>query len=130
MPQPPTPNLRSYDTIVVAFSGGKDSIASLIALIEAGVPPERIELYHHDVDGGADAFMDWPSTTAYCHAVASAFGVPLYCPGRRVASSGRCCGPMHPRRRSCSRPRPARWAVSAGATLATPGSGFHRSRPT
>lgn len=78
LPQPAKPDLRSYDTIIVAFSGGKDSIACLDALIEGGVPPGRIELYHHDVDGDADAFMDWPSTTAYCRAVAAAFGVSLY----------------------------------------------------
>ena len=29
-------DLRSYDRIVVALSGGKDSIASTLALIEAG----------------------------------------------------------------------------------------------
>ena len=68
------PDLAGYDTIIVAFSGGKDSIACLLTLIDAGVPRERIELYHHDVDGQGPPFMDWPSTTAYCRAV----GVPLY----------------------------------------------------
>jgi 3'-phosphoadenosine 5'-phosphosulfate sulfotransferase (PAPS reductase)/FAD synthetase len=77
-PTPPELDLLSYDTIVVAFSGGKDSIACLLSLIEAGVPLERIELYHHDVDGQGPSFMDWPSTTAYCHAVAREFGIPLY----------------------------------------------------
>jgi hypothetical protein len=52
------PDLRSYDTIVVAFSGGKDSIGCLLSLIEAGAPPERIELHHHDVDGQGEPFMD------------------------------------------------------------------------
>ena len=73
-----TPDLASYDTIIVAFSGGKDSIACLATLIDAGVLPGRIELYHHDVDGDTEPFMDWPSTTGYCRAVAAAFGVPLY----------------------------------------------------
>jgi 3'-phosphoadenosine 5'-phosphosulfate sulfotransferase (PAPS reductase)/FAD synthetase len=72
------PALRSYDTIIVAFSGGKDATACLLTLIEAGVPPDRIELHHHDVDGQAEPFMDWPCTTAYCRAVARHFGVPLY----------------------------------------------------
>jgi tRNA(Ile)-lysidine synthase TilS/MesJ len=75
---PPEPDLPSYDNIIVAFSGGKDSIACLISLIEAGVSRDRIELYHHDVDGGGPSFMDWPSTTAYCRAVAREFGIPLY----------------------------------------------------
>jgi predicted phosphoadenosine phosphosulfate sulfurtransferase len=58
------PALRSYDTIIVAFSGGKDATACLLTLIEAGVPPDRIELHHHAVDGQAEPFMDWPCTTA------------------------------------------------------------------
>ena len=45
------PDLKSYDRIVVAFSGGKDSVACLLTLLEGGVPPERIDVYHHDVDG-------------------------------------------------------------------------------
>ena len=72
------PELPDYDTIIVAFSGGKNSIACLLSLIDAGVPRERIELYHHDVDGQALPFMDWPCTTAYCHAVARALEIPLY----------------------------------------------------
>ena len=72
------PDLRSYDTIVVAFSGGKDSIGCLLSLIEAGAPPECIELHHHDVDGQGAPFMDWPSTTTYCRAIAQHFDVPLY----------------------------------------------------
>ena len=72
------PDLHSYDRIVVAFSGGKDSVASLLTVLDAGVPPERIDVYHHDVDGNGPSFMDWPSTTAYCRAVTRALGVPLY----------------------------------------------------
>src|SRR3546814_9790624 len=72
------PDLDSYARILVAFSGGKDSVASLLALIEAGVSLDRIELHHHDVDGGAGVFMDWPCTTDYCRAFAREFGLPLY----------------------------------------------------
>ena len=72
------PDLGSYDRVIVAFSGGKDSIASLLKVLEAGVPPERIDVYHHDVDGAGPAFRDWPCTTAYCRAVAEALGVPFY----------------------------------------------------
>ena len=72
------PDLRSYDCVVVAFSGGKDSVACLLTLLEAGVPQDRIDVYHHDVDGRGPSFMDWPCTTAYWGAVASALGVPLY----------------------------------------------------
>ena len=74
----PSPDLQTYDAIVVAFSGGKDSLACLTALLDSGAPRDRIEFYHHDVDGHASAFMDWPSTTAYCRAIAGAFDIPLY----------------------------------------------------
>lgn len=67
------PALSTYDYIIVAFSGGKDSLACVLHLLESGVPPWRIELWHHNVDGG-DAFMDWPCTPAYCDAIAQELG--------------------------------------------------------
>ncbi len=72
------PDLQSYDLVLVATSGGKDSLAAMLALLEAGVPPSRMELHHHEVDGRGPAFMDWPSTAGYCAAVAAAFGIPIY----------------------------------------------------
>lgn len=65
-------------TFLVAFSGGKDSIAMFLHLLELGVPREKIELHHHDVDGGGDALFDWACTPSYCKEFAQAFGVPLY----------------------------------------------------
>ena len=44
--------LEDYDLIVVLFSGGKDSTACFLKLLELGVPKEKIELWHHDIDGG------------------------------------------------------------------------------
>lgn len=74
-----TPDLSSYHNIIVAFSGGKDSIACLIALLDAGVDPRRIELWHHDVDGEeGSTLMDWPVTRDYCRKVAESFGLPIY----------------------------------------------------
>ncbi len=72
------PDLATYDRFVVAFSGGKDSIACVLALLDQGVPASRIELHHHDVDGKSGTFMDWPSTTDYCRALAAALELPLY----------------------------------------------------
>lgn len=73
------PDLASYDYVVVAFSGGKDSLACLLHLLDLGVPKSKIELWHHDVDGReGSTLMDWPVTRAYCKAVAAAFGVPIY----------------------------------------------------
>lgn len=73
------PDLASYDRIVVAFSGGKDSLACVLDLIERGAPLERVELWHHDVDGREGArLMDWPCTPDYCRKVAAALGLPIY----------------------------------------------------
>lgn len=72
------PDLAAYDCIVVAFSGGKDSLATLLHLLDLGVPPARIELHHHDIDGREQSFMDWAVTPAYCQAVADCLGIKLY----------------------------------------------------
>ena len=42
--------LEEYDLIVVLFSGGKDSTACYLKLVELGVPKEKIELWHHDIE--------------------------------------------------------------------------------
>ncbi len=73
------PNLASYSTVIIAFSGGKDSLACLLHVLDCGVPRERIELWHHDVDGQeGSTLMDWACTRDYCRKVAAAFGVPIY----------------------------------------------------
>jgi 3'-phosphoadenosine 5'-phosphosulfate sulfotransferase (PAPS reductase)/FAD synthetase len=70
--------LEEYDLIVVLFSGGKDSTAAYLKLLEMGVPKSKIELWHHDVDGGHPTRrMDWPVTQAYVRAFAAAEGVKL-----------------------------------------------------
>jgi 3'-phosphoadenosine 5'-phosphosulfate sulfotransferase (PAPS reductase)/FAD synthetase len=65
-----------YDVIIVSFSGGKDSIACVLKLIDLGLK-DKIELWHQDVDGRADQFMDWPCTESYCAAFAKAFDLPI-----------------------------------------------------
>ena len=70
--------LEEYDLIVVLLSGGKDSIACFYKLIELGVPREKIELWHHDIDGGHPSRrMDWRCTGNYVKALAEAEGVRL-----------------------------------------------------
>lgn len=70
--------LEEYDLIVVLFSGGKDSTACYYKLLELGVPRERIELWHHDIDGGHPSRrMDWRCTQNYCRSFAEAENVPL-----------------------------------------------------
>lgn len=72
-------NLQQYDKVLVAFSGGKDSLACVLDLIERGVQKDKIELHHHLVDGReGSTLMDWPVTEAYCKAVAKALGIPIY----------------------------------------------------
>lgn len=70
--------LEDYDMIIVLFSGGKDSLACVLRLLEMGVPKEKIELWHHDIDGGEpNLHMDWLPTQNYCRAVAEYLGIRL-----------------------------------------------------
>lgn len=77
--------LDQYDNFIVSFSGGKDSVACALHLMELGVPAERIELWHQCVDGRPSAaggtpderMWDWPCTESYCEAFAHAFGMRL-----------------------------------------------------
>jgi len=70
--------LEEYDLIVVLFSGGKDSTAAYLKLLELGVPKDKIELWHHDIDGEHPTRrMDWPVTQAYVRAFAAAENVRL-----------------------------------------------------
>lgn len=72
------PHLAGYDFFVVAFSGGADSLACLLHLLELGVPRDKLELWHYDVDGreGSELF-DWPCTRDYCRKIAAGFDVPI-----------------------------------------------------
>lgn len=79
-----------YDYIIVAFSGGKDSTACVLHLLEQGVDPEqiaspvryahsKIELWHHLVDGReGSTLMDWPVTEDYCRQFAKSLGLQIY----------------------------------------------------
>jgi hypothetical protein len=72
------PELGSYDHVEVGMSGGKDSMACLLHLLDLGVPRQKITCQHHLVDGreGSELF-DWPVTEGYCEAVCRALGVKL-----------------------------------------------------
>lgn len=72
-------DLNSYDYFIVAFSGGKDSTACFLHLLDLGVPVSKIELWHHAIDGKeGSTLMDWPVTPDYCKQFAKAFGVRYY----------------------------------------------------
>jgi 3'-phosphoadenosine 5'-phosphosulfate sulfotransferase (PAPS reductase)/FAD synthetase len=105
-----------YSAVIVSFSGGKDSLASVLSLLEQGCPPSLIQLWHQDVDGGPDdpPFMDWPVTRAYVRAVADALGLPVFFQYRE----GGFLGEMM---KEDARTRPVRfqrqdgtWAVAGG----------------
>lgn len=71
-------DLKSYDRIVFALSGGKDSVAAALALKEAGARPDQIMFIHHEVDGReGSTLMDWAASPGYCRAFADHFGAPL-----------------------------------------------------
>jgi 3'-phosphoadenosine 5'-phosphosulfate sulfotransferase (PAPS reductase)/FAD synthetase len=73
--------LNHYDVIIVALSGGKDSVACLLEMMEmcdaAGVPRSRIEAWHQSVDGAPEAekIWDWPITDSYCESVCRVLGI-------------------------------------------------------
>lgn len=78
--------LKEYDKILIAFSGGKDSLACLLHVLELGVSSTKIELWHHCIDGH-DApdvgekrrpLMDWACTPEYCRAIAKHFEIPFF----------------------------------------------------
>jgi len=71
-------DISSYDNVIVAFSGGKDSMSCVLHLLDIG-RMKKVELWHHDVDGQeGSSLMDWPVTRAYCKAAADAFNLPIY----------------------------------------------------
>lgn len=79
LPVGENPDLDSYDKFIVAMSGGKDSLGGFLHLLDSGVPADRIELWHHDVDGReGDSLFDWPVTADYCRKLAEAFGVDIF----------------------------------------------------
>ena len=71
-------DLLSYQKYVVSFSGGKDSTALLLYLLENNVPRDRIELWHQEIDGRARTLFDWEVTPDYCRKLGEAFGIPVY----------------------------------------------------
>ena len=71
-------NLHDYDKYIVSYSGGKDSTACLLFLIDNGVPREKIELWHQDIDGRGRTLFDWEVTPDYCRKIGEAFAIPVY----------------------------------------------------
>jgi 3'-phosphoadenosine 5'-phosphosulfate sulfotransferase (PAPS reductase)/FAD synthetase len=72
-------DLNSYDHYIVATSGGKDSQACILHLLECGIPKDKIELWHHLVDGReGSTMMDWPITEDYVQKFGDSLGLKVY----------------------------------------------------
>lgn len=71
--------LEQYDLAIVSFSGGKDSLACTLDLLDRGFPAQKIELWHQHVDGepGTNGLMDWPCTESYVRACGKALNLPV-----------------------------------------------------
>ena len=69
----------NYDHIIVSMSGGKDSIAAFLEVMDMGADKSKIELWHNAVDGRGDKpFMDWMFMDDFNIKIAEHYGVPLY----------------------------------------------------
>lgn len=71
-------DLLSYHKYIISFSGGKDSTALLLFLLENNVPRERIELWHQEIDGRGRTLFDWEVTPDYCRKLGLAFDIPVF----------------------------------------------------
>lgn len=86
-------SLGLYDRIIVYFSGGKDSLACLLWIIQEFNAQDlwgvvELEVWHHDVDGCTSeeevGLFDWPCTPDYCRKVVQhcsdlvGYPIPLY----------------------------------------------------
>lgn len=85
--------LGEYDEILVMFSGGRDSVALVLDLIDRGVPLEKIRLWHQCVDGDPNVEnpyfkMDWPCTHRYCELFAQRFGLKIEFQWRQYGIAG------------------------------------------
>ncbi len=89
--------LEEYDRVILLISGGKDSIASYYRLLELGVPKQKIEFWHHDIDGGNPTRrMDWRCTSNYIRAFSVAEQIPLRMSWRKNGFFGERIGASEP----------------------------------
>ena len=105
--------IRSYDRVVAATSGGADSLAMVLSLLEAGAPASMIELHHHEIDGRGPNAWDWPITVPYVKAL----GLHL---GMRVVLSWRQGGLDAEIAKFEDRSRPVQYELPDGSVQTIP----------
>lgn len=71
-------DIHTYDYYLIMFSGGKDSTACFLHLLDLGIPKQKMELWHQLVDGNGSSLMDWECTADYCKKFAASFNVPIF----------------------------------------------------
>ncbi|MDD4970844.1 MAG: phosphoadenosine phosphosulfate reductase family protein [Paludibacter sp.] len=72
--------LSYYDKIILSTSGGKDSTAFILFLLESGARADQIEMWHQSIDGKGEtgmSFFDWPATEGYVKKLAEHLGLAL-----------------------------------------------------
>lgn len=68
-----------YDHIIYSYSGGKDSLAMVLHMLESDFPKTGAELWHQNVDGapGILGLMDWHCTPGYVNASGHGLDIPV-----------------------------------------------------
>ena len=72
--------LDSYALILCQVSGGKDSLAMVLSLLEQGADPRKMWAWHQAIDGRGQwkrPFFDWPVTEEYTTALMKHLNIPL-----------------------------------------------------
>lgn len=83
--------IDKYDVIIVCMSGGKDSIASLLHLIDIKVDLSCVELWYHDVDGReGSSLMDCLLWRIITVRLPKPSGYPYIFHGLKAALKERC----------------------------------------
>lgn len=116
-------DIHAYDRYDVCFSGGKDSVACTLHLLDLGIDRAKITLHHHHVDGKAEAGLlwDWPFTPGYCDAFGKEFGI-------RVLGSWREGGITRHMLRKDQPPAPVVWENPDGSLSRKDSTGRRRSK--
>lgn len=78
------PDFSNFDVVACQVSGGRDSVAMVLHILEMGCPPEKLLLMHQLVDGKEEEYtFDWSCMTRYVQLFAQRFNLRLEFQWRR-----------------------------------------------